>query len=74
MIEWTYWSGDFEIIEAQKACTKQGQGIATRVTKSGVRGMQTEARPRTASRARVWGEQSKAKQSKSKEKQRWIYT
>jgi hypothetical protein len=30
-----YWSRDFETVEAQKACTKQGAGIATRVTKSG---------------------------------------
>jgi hypothetical protein len=35
MIERAYWSRDFETAEAQKACTKQGQGIATRVTKSG---------------------------------------
>jgi hypothetical protein len=37
-IEQVYWSGDFETAEAQKACTKQGRGIATRVTKGGVRG------------------------------------
>ena len=34
-IEQAYWSRDFETAKAQKACTKQGQGIATRVTKSG---------------------------------------
>ena len=30
-----YWSRDFETVEAQKACTKQRGGIATRVTKGG---------------------------------------
>jgi hypothetical protein len=35
MIERAYWSRDFETATAQKACTKQGLGIATRVTKSG---------------------------------------
>ena len=33
-IERAYWSRDFETAEAQKACTKQGREIATRVTKS----------------------------------------
>ena len=33
-IERAYWSRDFDTAEAQKACTKQGRGIATRVTKS----------------------------------------
>jgi hypothetical protein len=37
-IERAYWSGDFENAEAQKACTRQGRGIATRATKGGVRG------------------------------------
>jgi len=37
-IERAYWSRDFETAEAQKACTKQGRGIATRATKGGVRG------------------------------------
>jgi hypothetical protein len=45
-IEWAYWSGDFETVEAQKARTRQGRGIATRVTKGGMRG----CRPRIASR------------------------
>jgi hypothetical protein len=34
-IERAYWSRDFKTAEAQKACTKQGREIATRVTKSG---------------------------------------
>jgi hypothetical protein len=34
-IEQAYWSRDFDTVEAQKAYTKQGRGIATRVTKSG---------------------------------------
>ena len=36
--------GDFETAEAQKARTRQGHGIATRMTKRGVRG----CRPRIA--------------------------
>jgi hypothetical protein len=38
MIERAYWSRDFKTAEAQKACTKQGRRIATRVSKGGVRG------------------------------------
>ena len=34
-IERAYWSRDFDTAEAQKACTKQGRRIPTRVTKSG---------------------------------------
>jgi hypothetical protein len=34
-IEQAYWSRDFDTAEAQKACTKQGRGIVTRMTKSG---------------------------------------
>jgi len=37
-IERAYWSRDFETAKARKACTEQGRGIATGVTKSGVRG------------------------------------
>jgi hypothetical protein len=48
-IERAYWEGDFETAEAQKARTRQGRRIATRVTKSGVR----EFKPRIASNARA---------------------
>jgi hypothetical protein len=48
-VERAYWSGDFETAEAQKACTKQGHGIATRVTKGGVRG----CRPRQGRESRA---------------------
>jgi hypothetical protein len=49
--EQTYWSRDFETVEAQKACTKQGAGIATRVIKSGagVRANQGKAEDRKLS-------------------------
>jgi hypothetical protein len=48
-IERAYWSRDFET-EAQKACTKQERGNCDQGDKGQRAWMQTEARPRIASR------------------------
>jgi hypothetical protein len=73
-IERAYRSRDFETAKAQKACTKQRQAIATKVTKSsaGVDADQGKAKDREQSRR--WYRQTGRRQLKSKEKQRWIYT
>ena len=69
-IERAYWSRDFETAKAQKACTKQGQGIATRVTKTALVWMPTEARPRIANRARPSGSLGGTEQSDSRSRRR----
>jgi hypothetical protein len=68
--ERAYGSRDFETAEAQKACTKQGRAIATRVTKSsaGVDADRGKAEDREQSGR--WYRQTGRRQLKSKEKQR----
>ena len=74
MIERAYWSRDFDTAEAQKACTKQVQGIVTRVTKSGAGVDADQGKAEDREQSGCWYRQTGRRQLKSREKQRWIYT
>jgi hypothetical protein len=73
-IEQAYWSRDFDTAEAQKAWTKQGREIATRVTKSGAGVDADRGKAEDREQSGRWYRQTRRRQLKSREKQRWIYT
>jgi hypothetical protein len=73
-IERAYWSRDFETTEAQKACTKQRREIATRVTKSGAGVDADWGKAKDREQSGRWYRQTRRRQLRSREKQRWIYT
>jgi hypothetical protein len=73
-IERSYWSRDFDTGEAQKACTKHRREIATKVTKSGAGVDADQGKAKGREQSGRWYKQTRRRQLKSKEKQRWIYT